>query len=30
MSKNDIANMSVAQKMELMGEIWNSFENDDM
>ena len=30
MSKNDIANMSVAQKMELMEEIWNSFENDEM
>jgi hypothetical protein len=30
MSKNDIANMSVAQKMELMEEIWNSFDNDEM
>ena len=30
MSKNDISNMSVAQKMELMEEIWNSFENDEM
>lgn len=30
MSKNDIANMSVAQKIELMEEIWNSFENDEM
>ena len=30
MSKSDIANMSVAQKMELMEEIWNSFENDEM
>lgn len=30
MSKNDIANMSVVQKMELMEEIWNSFENDEM
>lgn len=30
MSKNDIANMSVAQKMELMEEIWNSFESDQV
>ncbi len=30
MSRNDIANMSVAQKMELMEEIWNSFESDEM
>ena len=30
MSKNDIANMSVAQKMELVEEIWISFENDEM
>ena len=30
MSKNYIANMSVAQKIKLMEEIWNGFENDEM
>ena len=30
MSKNDIANMSVSQKMELMEETRSSFESDEM